>query len=75
MEYQAKYKCRYCGEVFTAKFKTSVRHNVKHKLINPDIEIHYADDYPENPHIGVADLIGVAIKGTEDDREDQSESI
>lgn len=66
MEYQAKYKCRYCGEIFNGKFKTSVRHNVRHKLINPDTALHYADDYVENPHIGVGDLIGVEINGSED---------
>lgn len=69
MEYWAKYKCRYCGEIFDGKFKTSVRHNVRHKLINPDTALHYADDYPENPHIGVGDLIGVEINGSDDTRE------
>lgn len=61
IRYSYKYKCRYCNEVFS---KVPVPKAVVDEVMTyselPNFlyDVHYAQDYAENPHIGVADFIG-----------------
>lgn len=70
MIYKAKYKCRYCGEVFNSGFITSDSNIVARNLLHPaELMIHHhnAADYFENPHIGIGDWAGFEVIETEGD--------
>ena len=55
MKLTAKFKCRYCSEVFEAKGKDKQESYAEYTA-------HFAQDYTENPHIGFAELIGYAVE-------------
>ena len=69
-EYIFTYRCRYCGEEFgdaitgkklaTICLIQSSCDLPKDKLHPGDTSIHYAED-----HIGIADLMGCKIRGTD----------
>lgn len=64
-----KYKCRYCGVIFDNEDKprtsTLLEVDVLKRILTKEeldhflrYSIHFAQDWAENPHMGVADLIG-----------------
>ena len=64
-----KYKCRYCGTVFDNNDKSRDASLLEVKMLEHILtkgeldhlirySIHFAQDWAENPHMGVADLIG-----------------
>lgn len=82
MRYRAKYKCRYCGESFLGpetssedivislltelslgEAATSAKYGVPVCMVSA----HFANDYDENPHYGIGDLIGFEVKNNETD--------
>lgn len=63
MEYKTKYKCRSCGEIFYGHI-TSSKKVVLNALSAPEpftTYVHFAEDYAENPHIGIGDLLGFEV--------------
>ena len=74
IRYSYKYKCRYCNEVFTVALPVPqvivdevLTYN---SLPNFLYDTHKAQDYAENPHIGLADFIG--FEQVEIDRESEA---
>lgn len=71
--YRARYKCRYCGEIFgysltsnegialdiTASFSCGLHFSQKYGSHIRDKEIHFGDDVD---HIGFGDFIGFEIE-------------
>lgn len=72
MKLTSKFKCRYCGEIFDTKGRTKQEgvtevNFMKSILMEEELEhslrytIHFAQDWEENPHIGLADFIGFKV--------------
>lgn len=77
MNIKAKYKCRYCGEIFDTTTRTKEENALEgdffKRLLTEDERkiplrycIHFAQDYTDNPHIGLGDFIGVKTWKEED---------
>ena len=71
IEYIFSYRCRYCGEKFgdaitgdkglATKFMIQTAYEMEKDVQHPGNKtIHFAED-----HIGISDLIGCEIRGTE----------
>lgn len=69
MNIKSKYKCRYCGEVFDTRNRTENENKTEslmwEKLLTKEEQkhplryaMHFAQDYIDNPHIGLGEFIG-----------------
>lgn len=64
MQYLTKYKCRYCGEVYSQGITTdkevALTYLLETVLKSPNrlnrLEIHFADG-----HYGISDLVGIEV--------------
>ena len=68
MQYKAKYKCRYCKELFygmsTCSDTTALKSLNELDIISTATHIAY--NYSENPHFGLGDLVGFEISEAEE---------
>jgi len=66
MQYLTKYKCRYCGEVYSQGITTDKEVALTYLLetvlkSSNRVEIHFADG-----HYGISDLVGIEVVKEDD---------
>lgn len=72
MEYISKYKCDYCGETFvggiTGNEQLAFKSIIMSCVDQPTTEtFHFKEPHITKDHYGIGRLIGVEIKGEEND--------